>query len=119
MTSRPVEKVYGCPVEFTLDLLGGKWKAVVLARLKERPMRYSELRRAIPTVADKVLTGRLRDLVDAGFVEHAVSGGASLYSLSDKGRSLQPVLTSLYDWGLAAAGPAGARFRPADDAGDP
>jgi DNA-binding HxlR family transcriptional regulator len=53
---------YGCPVEFSLDLLRGKWKPVIMARLKQGPMRYGQLRRAIPRLSDKVLTERLRDL---------------------------------------------------------
>ncbi|MER8953131.1 helix-turn-helix transcriptional regulator [Mesorhizobium sp. M0833] len=46
---------YGCPVEFALDALGGKWKTVILARIKEQPMRYSDLRRLIPSLSDKML----------------------------------------------------------------
>ncbi|MER9961250.1 helix-turn-helix transcriptional regulator [Mesorhizobium sp. M0045] len=48
-------RLYGCPVEFALDALGGKWKTVILARIKEQPMRYSELRRLIPSLSDKML----------------------------------------------------------------
>ncbi|TIT84977.1 MAG: helix-turn-helix transcriptional regulator, partial [Mesorhizobium sp.] len=49
-------RLYGCPVELALDALGGKWKTVILARIKERPLRYSELRRMIPSLSDKMLT---------------------------------------------------------------
>lgn len=49
-------RLYGCPVELTLDLIGGKWKTVILARLKQAPMRYGELRRAVPGLADKMFT---------------------------------------------------------------
>ncbi|MER9076558.1 helix-turn-helix transcriptional regulator [Mesorhizobium sp. M0904] len=48
-------RLYGCPVEFALDALGGKWKTVILARIKEQPMRYSDLRRLIPSLSDKML----------------------------------------------------------------
>ncbi|MER8732271.1 helix-turn-helix transcriptional regulator [Mesorhizobium sp. M1227] len=61
-------RLYGCPVEFALDALGGKWKTVILARIKEQPMRYSDLRRLIPSLSDKMLTQRLAELVEIGFV---------------------------------------------------
>jgi len=52
---RKTKRRYGCPVEFSIDLLSGKWKTVILSRLKLRPMRYGELREAIPALSDKVL----------------------------------------------------------------
>src|ERR1700748_1135951 len=86
-------RLYGCPVELTLDLLGGKWKTVILARLKQSPLRYGELRRAVPGLADKVLTQRLRDLEEAGFVERSKPpGGQARYRLTSLGRSLAPAL---------------------------
>jgi DNA-binding HxlR family transcriptional regulator len=94
-------KTFGCPVELSLQLLGGKWKTVILARLKERPLRYGELRALIPQLSDKMLTERLADLREAGLVER--SGGAS-YRLSARGESLRPILQALYDWGEAQAG---------------
>ena len=57
---RKTKRDFGCPVEFSIDLLSGKWKTVILSRLKLRPMRYGELRRDIPALSDKVLTERLR-----------------------------------------------------------
>jgi DNA-binding HxlR family transcriptional regulator len=109
-------RLYGCPVELTLDLLGGKWKTVILARLKQSPLRYGELRRAVPGLADKVLTQRLRDLEEAGFVERSKPpGGQARYRLTSLGRSLAPALEAMYAWGLGAAPRLGARFRPVLD----
>jgi DNA-binding HxlR family transcriptional regulator len=106
-------KSYGCPVEFSLELLGGKWKAVILARLKQAPMRYGELRRALPDLSDKVLTQRLQGLCDAGLVQFSRDDdGATRYRLTETGASLGPVLQSLYDWGLARGAVVGAAFRP-------
>ena len=68
-------KSFGCPVELSLALLAGKWKPVILSRLKERPYRYSELRKLIPTLSTKMLTERLRDLEVQGFVNR--QGGNS------------------------------------------
>lgn len=104
-------RMYGCPVELALDLIGGKWKTVILARIKEGALRYGELRRIIPELSDKVLTERLVELVEDGFVERTEEGGQVRYDLTDKGRSLQPALQSLYDWGEMEARETGARFR--------
>lgn len=94
---------YGCSVELTLDLIGGKWKTVILAHLKESPLRYGELRARISKVSDKMLTQRLHELTDLGFVEaHEVSGRRT-YRLTPRGDSLRPVLQALHDWGRAVA----------------
>jgi DNA-binding HxlR family transcriptional regulator len=108
-------RLYGCPVELALELIGGKWKTVILARLKESSMRYGELRRAIPGLADKVLTQRLRDLEEKGFVERSHGGAqdAVRYRLTSYGRSLAPALEALYAWGEAAGSKTGARYREA------
>ena len=98
-------KHYGCPVELSLEILGGKWKPVILSRLKERPYRYSELRRLIPNLSTKMLTQRLRDLELQGLVERqGISGRPhSLYGLTARATSLKPVLQALYDWGQRTA----------------
>ncbi|WP_158742318.1 helix-turn-helix domain-containing protein [Acidisphaera sp. L21] len=103
-------KTFGCPVELSVQVLGGKWKPVILARLKDGPLRYGELRRLIPQISDKVLTERLADLQQAGLVERDADGGGG-YGLSMRGASLRPVLQSLYDWGTAQAGEMGAVIR--------
>ncbi|MES2056750.1 MAG: helix-turn-helix domain-containing protein [Pseudomonadota bacterium] len=105
-------RLYGCPVEFALDALGGKWKTVILARIKEQSMRYSDLRRMIPSLSDKMLTQRLADLVEIGFV--MIETGAdekARYALTDHGRNLATTLQALYDWGDAHGRTVGVRFR--------
>ena len=104
---------YGCPVELAFSTLGGKWKVVILARLKERPHRYAELRSAIPQLSDKVLTQRLRELVADELVSQSKQGrrGApSTYRLSKRGRELRPALEALYVWGIAEAARTGVSF---------
>lgn len=82
-------RLYGCPVEFALDVLGGKWKTVILARIKQSSMRYSDLRRMIPALSEKMLSQRLKELVDAGFVSLEVdSDGKQRYTLTRDGRDL-------------------------------
>jgi DNA-binding HxlR family transcriptional regulator len=96
-------RTFGCPVELSLELLGGKWKAVILARLKDGPLRYGELRRLIPQLSDKVLTERLADLRQAGLIAPGGDKRGGGYRLSARGESLRPVLQALYDWGAAQA----------------
>ncbi len=106
---------FGCPVELTLEVLGGKWKPVILAHLKDGALRYGELRARIPNLSDKVLTERLRDLEDRGLVARQSTGSATrgaarrgerpqvVYRLTKRGHSLRPILTALYAWGEDAA----------------
>ena len=89
-----------CPVELSLELLRGKWKPVILARLKDQPLRYGDLRRLIPRLSDKVLTERLADLQAQGLiVREERDAGVGLYRLTEQGQTLRPLLQSLYDWG--------------------
>ena len=69
-------RLYGCPAELALDVLGVKWKTIILARLKDGPLRYGDLRRTVPLLSDKVLTQRLRELEDSGLVERRDQSGA-------------------------------------------
>ncbi len=105
-------RLYGCPVEFALDVLGGKWKTVILARIKERPMRYSELRRMIPSLSEKMLSQRLGELVETGFVSLEVdSDGKERYALTGDGRDLATTLQALYDWGVTHGRAMDVKFR--------
>lgn len=103
---KQLRTTYGCPVELSLDFVGGKWRTVILAWLKEAPHRYSELRERIPGLADKVLTQRLKELETLGLVakRRVDKNRASLaYTLTARGESLRPVLDALYAWGAALA----------------
>lgn len=93
---------FHCPTEFTLAVLDGKWKTVILSYLKERPCRYAELRKLVPRLSDKVLTERLRDLTKSGLVvrQGVAKSRIGTYSLTERGRSLSDLLQHLYSWGL-------------------
>jgi DNA-binding HxlR family transcriptional regulator len=100
--AKKLAKSFHCSTEFTLAVLGGKWKTVILCFLKQRPFRYSELRRLLPAVSDKVLTERLRDLASDGLITHRKGNrrdSPGIYSLAPRGRSLNDVLHHLYEWG--------------------
>jgi DNA-binding HxlR family transcriptional regulator len=90
-----MSRVHACPVELALDALGGKWRTVLLAHLKQGPKRYADLRRLTPKISDKMLTQRLRELHERGFVTRR----AGTYALTSRGASARSVLQALYDWG--------------------
>ena len=103
---------FNCPTEFALDVLGGKWKTVILCYLKVQPWRYAELRRLLPALSDKVLSERLRELMDKGLVsklEAQAENGSARYALSARGNSLGGLLQELYDWGLSNAPALGVK----------
>ncbi|MGE4279994.1 MAG: winged helix-turn-helix transcriptional regulator [Magnetospirillum sp.] len=92
----------GCPVEATLEMIGGKWKGVVLFHLMEGVHRFSELRRKLPSVTQRMLTKQLRELEDAGLVSRTVYPQVPPrveYSLTDLGQTLRPVIAALKSWG--------------------
>ena len=97
-------------------MLGGKWKPVILALLKSKPQRYSELRRQLPKLSDKMLTQRLRDLEELELVVCRKEGTHSTYALTKRGLSLRPALQGLYDWGRKVAPEVGARIISLDEA---
>jgi DNA-binding HxlR family transcriptional regulator len=83
-----------------MDTIGGKWAVVILAHLKQGPLRYGELRRLIPDITEKMLTQRLRELEADGLIErkvHSEVPPAVSYRMIDD--ELQAVLEALYAWG--------------------
>jgi DNA-binding HxlR family transcriptional regulator len=106
MRKQALQRHFGCATEFTLAVLGGKWKTVILCYLKQRPLRYGELRALLPKLSDKVLTERLRELERAGLVARSAPprfDGTNGYRLTERGASLGAVLVPLYRWGEAHA----------------
>lgn len=96
-----------CPMEYTLDLIGGKWKGAILYRLLEGTRRYGELRRLLCRITQRSLTQQLRELEDDGLVHREVFAEVPPrveYSLTDKGRTLAPVLNALLAWGVGQVG---------------
>jgi len=103
---KEARQAFNCPTEFTLAVLGGEWKTVILCYLKERPCRYAELRKLLPSLSDKMLTERLADLLESGLIARkklAGRRGADGYVLTARGRTLSHLLESIYTWGLEHA----------------
>ena len=91
-----------CPVEATLDLIGGKYKALILWHLSDGVLRFSELRSRIPKATPKMLTQQLRELETQALIHrevYPVIPPKVEYSLTETGRSLMPILMAMRDWG--------------------
>jgi len=91
-----------CPVDATLRLIGGKYKALILWNLIDGALRHGEIHRLIPQATPKMLTMQLRELENDNLIHREVFPVVPPkveYSLTDFGRSLKPVLRRMYDWG--------------------
>ena len=91
-----------CPVAATLELIGGKYKALILWNLAEKKLRFSELRKTIQGATPKMLTQQLRELEAHNLIHRevfAVVPPKVEYSLTETGKSLMPILVSMRDWG--------------------
>ncbi|HEY1379850.1 MAG TPA: helix-turn-helix domain-containing protein [Gemmataceae bacterium] len=100
--TKRAQRAYHCPVEAALDVIGGKWKIVILCRLKQGTHRFGQLRRLIPGVSERMLTQHLRELERDGVVRRRVYAEVPPrveYSLTPFGLTLRPVLGTLYRWG--------------------
>ncbi|BDQ38213.1 hypothetical protein SYK_25730 [Pseudodesulfovibrio nedwellii] len=97
------EKKYFCTVELTLQVIGGKWKPIIIHRLgNDGILRFSEVKRSIPNITQKMLTQQLRELEADGVVTRKVYAQVPPkveYSLTELGLSVMPVIESLCKWG--------------------
>ena len=91
-----------CPVAATLELIGGKYKALILWHLSERKLRFTELHKLIQGATPKMLTQQLRELESQQLIHREVFPiipPKVEYSLTDLGKSLIPILVAMRDWG--------------------
>jgi len=96
------KKKYNISVEATLEVIGGKWKCVILCHLTHGKKRTSELKRLMPNITQKMLTQQLRELEDDGVINRIVYNQVPPkveYELSEYGKSLEGILNSLCNWG--------------------
>ncbi len=97
-----MEQTENCPVEATLDLIGGKYKALILWQLSDGKLRFSELRQRISKATPKMLTQQLRELEAQSLIHrevYPVIPPKVEYSLTETGWSLMPILVAMRDWG--------------------
>ena len=99
----PVQGNYRCHFELTLQLIGGKWKLLVIYFLSlQDVIRFGQLRRALPEISERMLVRQLRELEDDGLVSRTVYGTVPPrvdYALTPLGESLVPIMESLKAWG--------------------
>ena len=96
------EKLPACPVEITLQLIGDRWKLLIMRDLLEGTKRFGELKKSVGTISQKVLTSNLRAMEDSGILTRKVYAEVPPkveYTLTDIGRSLKPILDSMVEWG--------------------
>ena len=91
-----------CPVATTVQLIGNKWKLLIIRNLLDRPQRFTELKKGVPGISQKVLTDNLRAMEGDGIVSREVFAEVPprvIYSLTDIGQSLLPIIDAMADWG--------------------
>ena len=97
------DKTYSCPISVAMNLVGGKWKTVIIYHLQHGPKRFSELRNDLVSATDATLTHQLKQLETDGLVSRRAFGDKpplkTVYSLTDFGRTFLPALQALTPWG--------------------
>lgn len=97
------DRVYNCPLELTLSVIGGKWKILILIILARRTQRYSEIHAELPEISHKMLAQQLRELERDHLIErtvHPVVPPKVEYALSSEGRRIIPILSQMGEWGM-------------------
>lgn len=96
------KKIEDCPVATTINLIGNKWKLLIIRDLLNGTKRFGELRKSLTGISQRVLTENLRSLENDGLIDRKVFAEVPPrveYSLTKTGLSLQPIITSMADWG--------------------
>ncbi|GAM30131.1 hypothetical protein P23_0634 [Acinetobacter calcoaceticus] len=96
------DNISGCSVEEAMTVLGGRWRMLIISFLIERPMRFNELRRAIPNISQRMLTLELRFLEEEGFINREVFAEVPVkveYSLTEDGKKLNGLVEILKEVG--------------------
>lgn len=99
---------FNCAVVRTVNYIGGKWKPIILIRLINGRVRFGKLTVQIPDISRKILTQQLKELAEDGLiirVEFKEKPPRVEYELSDRGKTLIPVLKAMYDWGMEIEDP--------------
>lgn len=95
------EELPECPVATTVQLIGSKWKLLILRNLLQRPWRFNELKRSLDGISQKVLTDSLRSMEEDGLITRTVYPEVPPhveYALSETGESMRPILMAMQSW---------------------
>ncbi len=91
-----------CPVATTVQIIGSKWKLLILRNLLTRPWRFNELRKNLEGISQKVLTDSLRSMEEVGIITRTVYSEVPPrveYALSELGESIRPIIDAMAEWG--------------------
>ncbi len=97
-----INDIDSCPINFAMSKIGGKWKPIILHRIKVGINRFGVLKRAIPAISKQMLTSQLRELEEDGLIERKIFAEIPPkveYSISPNGESIFPLLDSIEKWG--------------------
>ena len=97
------EKLPACPVATTVQIIGSKWKLLILRNLLKRPWRFNELKKDLEGISQKVLTDSLRSMEADGIIDRTVYAEVPPhveYALNELGETLRPILDAMEAWGL-------------------
>jgi DNA-binding HxlR family transcriptional regulator len=112
------DKIYPCTVSLAMDLIGGKWKTVILYHLKSESKRYSELLKEMRSVTEMTLSLQLKQLEKDGLIVRKVYGKKPpvkvIYSLTDFGKTVIPTLDAILAWGNQIAEHKGSLVNPSE-----
>lgn len=101
MRKQKHDRYTNCPVEAALDIIGGKWKSIILFRIMEETRRFNEIRKLLPNITQRTLTNQLRELERDGLLQRKIYAEVPPkveYSITEFGATLEPVLIALKDW---------------------
>ncbi|WP_027416144.1 winged helix-turn-helix transcriptional regulator [Aneurinibacillus terranovensis] len=99
---KPFKDQYQCSIELTIELIGGKWKVLILWNLNEGTKRFSELKRCLPGITQKMLTQQLRELEEHGLINRTIYSEVPPkveYATTEEGKKLQSTLFEMCKWG--------------------
>lgn len=91
-----------CPITYTMSVIGGKWKPIILSRIAMGINRFGQMQRSIPTISKQMLTAQLRELEDAKLIHRKVFAEVPPrveYTVSESGKAVMPILESMAEWG--------------------
>lgn len=98
------EELPECPVATTVQLIGSKWKLLIMRNLLDRPWRFNELKKSLDGISQKVLTDSLRSMEEDGIITRTVYPEVPPrveYALSETGESMRPILNAMKEWGIS------------------
>lgn len=103
MNKQPIQITARCPIRTTMEMLGGKWKLLILFQLSKGPQRYAELRKLIPDISDKMLAQELRQLVVDNLIirrDLATLPARTEYQLTSQGRLVLPIIEAMHTFSV-------------------